>query len=537
MRCVLGLDIGTTSTIGVLIRPPDQTLALASRPVALRSDHVGWAEEDPEQWWANVGEIVRELMRSSGASPANVAAVGVTGMLPAVVLLDSSWRLLRPSIQQSDARCGAEVAELRAEIDEKAFLAKAGDGINQQLVAAKLRWIERHEPEVFARIDTVFGSYDYINWRLTAERAVEQNWALEAGFIDFEVPRDRRCAGCARPCPARGRASQGRLARILGVVSNRGAAESGLAPGTPVIGGAADHIASALGAGVVSPGDVLLKFGGSVDILTATDHVKPDPRLFLDYHLKPGLFVPNGCMSTGGSALNWFAREFASGEAEAANRAGVSIHRWLDRLANARAAGSDGLIITPYFLGEKTPIHDAGARATFDGLTLAHDIGHLWRALLEAYAYAIAHHVEVMNEIGYRTERFIVSDGGSASRVWMQIVADVLQRPVQRLAGHPGSCSAPPGRRRSARVSSPTGPRSPPSCVPPTGSSRGESPPRPIAKAIAAIAISIRASPGAASHERLSRGRLGYRRHAHRQRGPAPALADRHRRRLRGRSL
>ena len=183
-----------------------------------------------------------------------------------------------------------------------------------------------------------------------------------------------------------------------------------------------------------------MKFGGAVDILTATDQARPDPRLFLDYHLKPGLFVPNGCMSTGGSALNWFVRQFASGEAQAAASAGVSIHQWLDRLAEARSAGSDGLIITPYFLGEKTPIHDASARATFDGLTLSHDIGHVWSALLEAYAYAIAHHVEVLYEIGYRTERFIVSDGGSMSRVWMQIVADVLQQPVQRLAGHPGSC-------------------------------------------------------------------------------------------------
>ena len=440
MRCVLGLDIGTTSTIGVLIRPPDQTLALASRPVALRSDHVGWAEEDPEQWWANVAEIVRELMRSSGASPADIAAVGVTGMLPAMVLLDAAGRLLRPSIQQSDARCGAEVDELRAEIDENAFLAKAGNGINQQLVAAKLRWIERHEPEVFARISTVFGSYDYINWRLTAERAVEQNWALEAGFVDLKTHAidDALVAFAHIPRAALPRKVVSH--EILGVVSDRGAAESGLEPGTPVIGGAADHIASALGAGVVGAGDVLLKFGGSVDILTATDHATPDSRLFLDYHLKPGLFVPNGCMSTGGSALNWFARQFASGEAEAAKKAGLTIHQWLDRLADARPAGSDGLVVTPYFLGEKTPIHDSNARATFDGLTLSHDIGHLWRAMLEAYAYAIAHHVEVMNEIGYRTERFIVSDGGSASRVWMQIVADVLQQPLQRLAGHPGSC-------------------------------------------------------------------------------------------------
>ena len=437
--CVLGLDIGTTSTIGVLIRPPDQTLALASRPVALRSDHVGWAEEDPEQWWANVGEIVRELMRTSGASPADVVAVGVAGMLPAVVLLNSSGRLLRPSIQQSDARCGAEVDELRAEIDEKIFLTKAGNGVNQQLVAAKLRWIERHEPEVFARVATVFGSYDYINWRLTGRAGDRAELGAGSGLCRPQDPRARRRAGRARPYPARRPAAQSRLAQILG---RRliGGAESGLAPGTPVIGGAADHIASALGAGVVGAGDVLLKFGGSVDILTATDHARPDPRLFLDYHLKPRLFVPNGCMSTGGSALNWFVRQSASGEAEAARNAGLTIHQWLDRLADARPAGSDGLVITPYFLGEKTPIHDANARATFDGLTLSHDIGHLWRGLLEAYAYAIAHHVEVMNEIGYRTERFIVSDGGSASRVWMQIVADVLQQPVQRLAGHPGSC-------------------------------------------------------------------------------------------------
>ena len=440
MACVLGLDIGTTSTIGILIRPPDETLALAARPVTLSSDHVGWAEEDPEQWWRNVGEIVRELLAAAGASPANIAAVGVTGMLPAVVLLDSAGRLLRPSIQQSDARCGDEVDELRAEVDETAFLAKAGNGINQQLVAAKLRWIERHESQIFVRIGTVFGSYDYINWRLTEERAVEQNWALEAGFVDLATHAIDDALVALAHIPRDALPRKIASHEILGTVSCQGAAESGLSAGTPVIGGAADHIASALGAGVVNDGDVLLKFGGSVDILTATDRARPDPRLFLDYHLKPGLFIPNGCMATGGSALNWFVRQLAGGEKQAAEEAGLSIHRWLDRLAEARPAGSDGLVVTPYFLGEKTPIHDANARATFDGLTLSHDIGHLWRALLEAYAYAIAHHVEVMKEIGYKTERFIVSDGGSTSRVWMQIVADVLRRPVQQLAGHPGSC-------------------------------------------------------------------------------------------------
>src|SRR5690606_33907696 len=137
------------------------------------------AEEDPRQWWENVCAITHELIATGGIAPDELKGVGVTGMLPAVVLLDEAGEILRPSIQQSDARCGAEVEELRREITEAEFIAKAGNGINQQLVSGKLRWLEKHEPEVFRRIATVFGSYDYVNWKLTGVRAVEQNWALE----------------------------------------------------------------------------------------------------------------------------------------------------------------------------------------------------------------------------------------------------------------------------------------------------------------------------------------------------------------------
>src|SRR5574337_208675 len=440
MTCVLGLDIGTTSTTGALIRLPDKALGFASRPVSLRSERPGFAEEDPEQWWRNVCEITTELLHASGVAPAEVAAIGVSGMLPAVVLLDLEGRLLRPSIQQSDARCGAEVEELRLEVDEKAFLARAGNGVNQQLVAPKLRWLERREPDVFSRIATVFGSYDYVNWRLTGERAIEQNWALEAGFVNLSTHEIDDGLVALGHAPRSAIPRKTRSHEIMGVVSGKAAAETGLQAGTPVVGGAADMVASAFGAGIAAAGDVLLKFGGAVAILLATESARPDPGLYLDYHLIPGLFAPNGCMATGGSALNWFAANFADGQAGAAEKAGLTIHQWLDRLARARPPGGEGLVITPYFLGEKTPIHDPNARATFDGLTLAHDIGHMWRAMLEAYAYAIAHHVEVMNEIGYKTERFIASDGGSASEVWMQIVADALQKPVQRLEGNPGSC-------------------------------------------------------------------------------------------------
>ena len=187
MNCILGIDVGTTSTVGILLRLPNTVVGIAQRPVALTSRQPGWAEEDPEQWWGNTCAMVQELIDNARIEPREIAGIGVTGMLPAVVLLDADGRLLRPSIQQSDGRVVAEVAEMKGEIDEGKFLSRAGNGINQQLVATKLRWLEKHEPEVFAKIATIFGSYDYVNWRLTGECRVEQNWALEAGFVDIST--------------------------------------------------------------------------------------------------------------------------------------------------------------------------------------------------------------------------------------------------------------------------------------------------------------------------------------------------------------
>jgi len=431
---VIGLDIGTTSTIGILIGLPETVLAVASRPVRLSSPHPGWAEEDPAEWWRNSCSILRELMAAVPGPSPDLAGICVTGMVPALVLLDEAGNLLRPSIQQSDGRAATEVAELAAEVDEAAFLARTGNGINQQLIATKLRWLERHEPGVFARIKTVFGSYDYVNWRLAGVRGIEQNWALEAGLVDLadHAAHDDLAAltHVAREAFPRKHAPQ----HVIGTVTSAAAAETGLPEGLPVFGGAADHIASALAAGLTEPGDVLLKFGGAGDIIVASDNARPDRRLFLDYHLVPGLYAPNGCMAASGSALNWLAAIVRDGGGD------KKPHKRLDRLAAAVAPGSDGVLCLPYFLGEKTPIQDPLARGTFTGLSLGHGPAHLWRALLEAVAYGFRHHVDVLAEIGYGPKRFLASDGGTASAVWMQIVADVLQADVQLLDNPYGSC-------------------------------------------------------------------------------------------------
>ena len=375
----------------------------------------------------------------TGVEARDVAAIGITGMVPALVCLDKDGQVLRRSIQQNDARTTREVADIAEEITEVDFLAKTGNGINQQLVAPRLRWLKRHEPEVFGRIATIMGSYDYIAWRLSGVRQVEHNWALEAGFIDVgqgQIDPALVALGEIDPVivpPVHVSHD------IIGEVAGDAAEATGLAAGTPVVAGCADHVASAFVAGVVDKGDLLIKFGGAGDVLLASPSPVTDARMFLDYHIVPGLYLTNGCMAASGSVLKWVAREFAAAEWAAGEVAGQSVYARLDAKAADVPPGAGGVVLLPYFLGEKTPLHDPHARGTLIGLALHHDLGHVWRAALEAVVYGFRHHVDVFEDMGLDVMRVVASDGGSASELWMQIAADALGKPVQLVVGHPGS--------------------------------------------------------------------------------------------------
>jgi xylulokinase len=215
----------------------------------------------------------------------------------------------------------------------------------------------------------------------------------------------------------------------VGEVTTQAAGETGLQAGTPVVAGSADHIASAFSAGLKQEGDLLVKLGGAGDILCCVDRVQVDPRLFLDYHVIPGKFLINGCMAASGSLIRWYRDRFAPDSSYAA----------LDAEAAQLPAGSEGLILLPYFLGEKTPIHDPLARGVVMGLTLAHTPIHLYRAILEGIGYGFYHHLEVMAEQGYRPGYARVTNGGAHSQLWRQITADVLGLRLEEIVDHPGS--------------------------------------------------------------------------------------------------
>jgi len=437
MGVFLGLDIGTTSTIGILIDDEGRTLAVASRPVDLHSPHANWAEEDPAQWWANVGEITRELMRSAALAPEAVNGVGVTGMLPALILLDEAGDPLRRSIQQNDARAIEELRAIASRRPEAEFVAITGTGYSQQLIGPKLAWIARNEPHVYRRARALAGASDYITFRLTGTKQVEHNWALESGFVNLDTgsydPRLVEQAGI----DARLLQPVRRSEEVVGAVTAAAARHTGLVAGTPVVAGCADHVASAFVCGASRNGDLVVKFGGAADILLSSDAPVRDRRLFLDRHIVPGLWFPNGCMAAGGNLLNWVIAHFARAEAAEAAARGISPHRLLDE----RAADIDTeLLLLPYVLGEKTPLMDPNARGTLVGLGLHHNLAHVWRAALEGIVFGMRHHVATFEDCGLSVTRVLAADGGAASDVWLQIAADVLNRSVHRVDRHPGSC-------------------------------------------------------------------------------------------------
>jgi xylulokinase len=293
-------------------------------------------------------------------------------------------------------------------------------------------WFAEHEPDIWRQTRTVLGSYDYISMRLTGERAVEANWALETGLFDF------RAGSWAEDIVA---ASGGRLdflppirrpEEIVGHITKEAARETGLPVGLPVVAGAADHIGSAFAAGILDDGDVLVKLGGAGDIMLAVDEPLIDERLYLDFHLLPGRYMMSGCMATSGSLIRWFQRVVADG----------ADLTQLDVEADRVGPGAGGVIALPYFLGEKTPINDPDATGAFVGLQLTHERGNLFRAVLEGIAYGFRHHLDVLAERGHIPRRVRVSDGGSKSRVWTQITADVIGLPLEKVEVRSGSALA-----------------------------------------------------------------------------------------------
>ncbi|MCF6385988.1 carbohydrate kinase [Mycobacterium sp. MBM] len=422
----IGIDIGTTGTKTVLVDIGHaRIVAQATHDAQLFSDTPGHAEADPAQWLRNVHAGIRQVLAESGVTPDQVAALATTGMVPAVIPVDRDGTPVRRAILQNDARASREITELNDTLDTATVLATTGSAITQQSVAPTAMWLRRHEAENWSRTTHLVGSYDWVLMALGAPAHVELNWALESGLGTVEGGRFDAAFAAARLSPELVPAVRAPGTRA-GELSAAAASATGLVAGLPLIVGGADHVLSAYAAGVNTEGDWLVKLGGAGDILAATDRPVIDARLYLDAHPVPGRWLPNGCMATSGSLIRWF--QTLSGGDDLVT---------LDHEAATRTPAE--ILCLPYFLGEKSPLHDPDLRGAFVGLDLAHNRADMYRSVLEAIAYGFKHHTEVFASMGVPLRRALVTNGGSRSVLWKQILADVLDTPLAPIVGHPGA--------------------------------------------------------------------------------------------------
>jgi xylulokinase len=424
-RLLLGIDIGSSGVKAVLLDPQLGIVASARHDVSLFSDHPGWAEAEPLEWWSAVRALVPLLLAEASATSADVAAVAVTGMVPAVLCVDEHGRTLRRAILQNDARATDEIHQIADALADVDLLALTGSVLSQQSVAPTALWLSRHEPDVWSQSMSLQGSYDWMAHALGARAHVEHNWAIESGLYDLDLrPLERVQAATGIRWPAMLDVKM--PGTIVGEVSGVAAEETGLRAGTPIVVGGADHVLSAYGAGLVDEGDCLIKLGGATDILVVSDSVFLDARLYLDSHPIAGKWLPNGCTATSGSLLRWEQSIFDMMP--------------LDELDAAATTSQPGaLLALPYFLGEKTPLHDPDLRGVLVGLNLATTRGDIHRSFLEGIAYAVRAHFDVFAERGLRVGTVRITNGGSKSRLWREILADVLGRDLVSIVDHPGA--------------------------------------------------------------------------------------------------
>lgn len=446
---VMGIDIGTTAikviVIDALSLDRMEIVAVESIPHDLVSLHPGWAEEDALVWRDHLYEILSRIASSVDLS--SLKAIGLTGMVPALVCLDSNCIPIRNSIQQNDMRTGLELEELSSVFEGSddgvgkgsgdgfggvsrggSYFQTTGSHVNSQHIAPRLMWLRRNEPEVFSRISWIMGSYDYAAYLLTGSMHIESNWALESGLFSLDGALLEPVLGLTG-LPSSVLPPVIESHGLCGVVQDSVARMTGLPAGVAVYAGTADHVASAFCTGVHENGDLVLKLGGAGDILLSLDHLAIDDRLFIDYFVSSSCpFIINGCTAASGSLIKWFKNEFGGDFKD------------LDEQAAFVPAGSDGLVMLPYVLGEKTPIFDPNARGVLFGLMLSHTKAHVYRAMLESVAYAFRHHVDVFSELGVEINNVYITNGGSTSPLWRQIMADVLGMRVDYIKSNPGSC-------------------------------------------------------------------------------------------------
>ncbi|QGH70798.1 FGGY-family carbohydrate kinase [Pseudactinotalea sp. HY158] len=407
----LGVDIGTSSTKGVLVDEAGEILRTATREHRVDRPAPGHVEMDAEIWWEEFTSIAAELTGAAPTPDLQVAAVGVSGMGPCVLLTDDAGTPLRPAILYGvDTRASAEVAELTAELGEEAILRTGGSVLSSQAAGPKLAWIRRHEPDVWARATRWFMPASFLAHRLTGAYVLDHHSAsqstpmYDSAALAWHADWARRVAP-GLPLPE---------LRWPGQVAGATSADlAGIPAGTPVITGTIDAWSEAVSADAHNAGDLMLMYGTTMFLIATGTEFLTSATMWGTVGAYEGTRNLAGGMATSGAITGWLA-----------DLTGADYPTLLAEAA-ASGPGARGLLALPYFAGERTPVFDPDARGVIAGLTLEHTRGDLYRAVLEATGFGVRHNVEAMRDAGARPGRIVAVGGGTQGGLWAQIVSDI----------------------------------------------------------------------------------------------------------------
>lgn len=416
---LLGLDISTTGAKALLLDEAGQVVGSATTPLTLSTPRPLWSEQAPEDWWAGISQSIRKVLSEAELLGSEIAAIGLTGQMHGLVLLDGKGELLRPAILWNDQRTGKQCDDIRARLGKDRLIQITGNDALTGFTAPKILWVQQNEPEIWAKTRHILLPKDFIRFKLTAEFGVDK--AGGAGTILFdlktrtwseEVTTALDISPDLLPATFEG-------PEITGRVSQEAAAETGLAAGTPVVGGGGDQAAQAVGVGAVQPGIIALTLGTSGVVFAATEEplIEPEGRLHAFCHAVPDRWHFMGVMLSAAGSLQWYRDTFFP-ETD------------FDELVSESESaplGCEGLLFLPYLTGERTPYPDPLARGAFVGLTIRHGREHITRSVLEGVSYGIKDSFELIQASGLGDiEQVRISGGGARSATWRQIMANVL---------------------------------------------------------------------------------------------------------------
>ena len=440
MTYYIGVDIGTSGTKTVLFDKTGNVIASALQEYPLYQPQNGYAEQRPEDWLEATVSTIAQVMAKSSVEAAQVKGVGLSGQMHGLVMLDEQDTVIRPAIIWCDQRTAKECEEITQKVGAERLIQITANPALTGFTASKILWVRNHEPENFARCTKILLPKDYVRYMLTGAFATEVSDASGMQLLDvpnrcwsdevlekLEIPKSMLAKVYESP-------------DITGYITAAMAARTGLAEGTPVVGGAGDNAAAAVGTGVVENGKAFTTIGTSGVVFAHSDEIAIDPkgRVHTFCCAVPGAWHVMGVTQAAGLSLKWFRDNFCAAEKETAAAMGKDPYFLMDQEVEQVPIGAGKLLYLPYLMGERTPHLDPQVRGAFVGLSAVHGKKEMLRAVMEGVAFSLNDCKNIIQEMGIPVDDMMACGGGGTSPLWRQMLADLYRCPVKTVASKEG---------------------------------------------------------------------------------------------------